>query len=208
MGELAGAVAAGTPVIGLEPSCLAVFRDELTNLFPDDLDARRLREASRTLGEFLAATDYQPPRRAGRALVQVHCHQKAVLSFDAERRLLERSGLDVAVPGSGCCGMAGSFGYERGERYEVSMACGERVILPAVREAGESTLIVADGFSCREQILSGTGKEPLHLAQVLAGECSPPSRPRPKALVAGIIALEAAVAAWGARKLLKGVRHG
>jgi len=166
--ELREPLAAGWPVIGLEPSCVAVFRDELANLMPDDLDARRLTRQAMTLGEFLGQCGYQPPRLAGKALVQVHCHQGAVLTFDAERTLLRDMGLELDEPASGCCGLAGSFGFERGEHYDVSMAAGERVILPAVRDADPRTIIVADGFSCREQIAHGTGRRALHLAQVLA----------------------------------------
>ncbi len=158
---------AGVPIIGLEPSCLAAFRDELVNLYPQDLDARRLAGQSVTLADFLTEAGYQPPRLDARALVQVHCHQGAVLGYDKERKLLEGMGLDIEVPDSGCCGMAGSFGYESGERYRVSQDCGERVILPAVRAAEPSTLIIADGFSCREQIAQGSTRRPLHLAQVL-----------------------------------------
>ncbi|MBO0789227.1 MAG: FAD-binding oxidoreductase, partial [Actinobacteria bacterium] len=161
-------VTAGLPVIGLEPSCLAVFRDELPSMLPGDADAQRLAAQSFTLGEFLSREGYDPPRLHGEALVQVHCHQGAVLGHDGERALLEQAGLAVEIPDSGCCGMAGSFGYEQGERYEVSRACGERVILPAVRDAPADTLIIADGFSCREQIAQGTGRRPVHLAQVLA----------------------------------------
>src|SRR6185312_11319387 len=112
----------------------------------DDLDARRLRDQAVTLAEFLAARDYQPPALTGTALVQVHCHQGAVLTFDSERALLQEMGLELEVPDSGCCGLAGSFGFERGEHYDVSMAAGERVILPAVRDAGQRQLILADGF--------------------------------------------------------------
>ena len=97
----------------------------------------------------------------------MHCHQGAVLTFDSERALLQEMGLELEMPDSGCCGLAGSFGFERGEHYDVSMAAGERVILPAVRDAGQRQLILADGFSCREQIRHGTGRQPLHLAQVL-----------------------------------------
>jgi FAD/FMN-containing dehydrogenase/Fe-S oxidoreductase len=180
--ELRGPIRDGVRLVGLEPSCLAVFRDELVNMFPDDADARRLAAQSRTLGEFLAEAGYEPPRLERRALVQVHCHQGAVLSHDSERDLLAAMGLDVRIPDSGCCGMAGSFGYERGRRHEVSLAAGERVILPAVREAAEDTIVVADGFSCREQIAGGTGRRPLHLAQVLRlaaehGPGGPPGRP-------------------------------
>ena len=210
--DLREPVAAGTPVIGLEPSCLAVFRDELVNLFPDDLDARRLSRQSYTLGEFLAARDYQPPKLSGRALVQVHCHHGAVLTYDSERSLLERMGLELDFPASGCCGMAGSFGYERGQRYQVSMACGERVILPAVRAADPDTLIIADGFSCREQISQATGRQPLHLAQVLQLAGRPEAarlepRPHSAALLAGLGLGAAAGTAYGLRKLLGG-SHG
>jgi Fe-S oxidoreductase len=210
--DLREPVAAGTPLIGLEPSCLAVFRDELVNLFPDHLDARRLSRQSYTLGEFLAARDYRPPKLSGRALVQVHCHHGAVLTYDSERSLLESMGLDLEFPASGCCGMAGSFGYERGQRYQVSMACGERVILPAVRAAAPDTLIIADGFSCREQIAQATGRQSLHLAQVLRlaahpGETGSEPRPRSGALLAGFGLGAAAGAAYGLRKLLGG-SHG
>ncbi|HET7305730.1 MAG TPA: FAD-linked oxidase C-terminal domain-containing protein [Segeticoccus sp.] len=162
-------VEAGLPVVGLEPSCVAVFRDELPGMLPDDPLARRLSEQTLTLAELLErhAPGWQPPRLERRALVQVHCHQGAVIGHDSEEALLRRVGLDVEVPDSGCCGMAGSFGYEAGERYEVSIACGERVILPKVREADEDTLVVADGFSCREQIEQTTDRRAVHLAQVL-----------------------------------------
>ena len=162
-------VAAGVPVVGLEPSCAAVFRDELVNLFPGDETARRLSRQTVLLSEFLEqqADGYEPPRLAGKALVHGHCHHKAIMKLDAEQALLARAGLDFEVLDSGCCGLAGSFGYER-EHYDVSMKCGERVLLPAVRAAAEDTLIVADGFSCREQIAHGTGRRALHLAEVLA----------------------------------------
>jgi FAD/FMN-containing dehydrogenase/Fe-S oxidoreductase len=161
----------GVPLVGLEPSCVAVFRDELTSMLPHDEDARRLAGQTFTLAQFLTARapDWTPEYHGGSALVQVHCHQGAVLGFDAERDLLSRAGVDLTVPDSGCCGMAGSFGYEAGERYDVSMACGERVILPLVRDADPATMILADGFSCREQIFQATGRRPLHTAQVLAG---------------------------------------
>jgi FAD/FMN-containing dehydrogenase/Fe-S oxidoreductase len=206
--ELREPVSEGIQVIGLEPSCVAVFRDELVNLFPDDLDARRLSQASLTLGEFLTRIGYEPPRRDGRAIVQVHCHHGAVLGYDAERELLERTGLELEFPDSGCCGMAGSFGYERGQRYDVSMACGERVILPAVRDSDPDTLIIADGFSCREQIEQATGRKPVHVAQLLVGEYSEMARPQSRALLAGLGAGAAAGAALGIRHLLVETRHG
>jgi FAD/FMN-containing dehydrogenase/Fe-S oxidoreductase len=161
---------AGIPVVGLEPSCVAVFRDELINLFPRDEDAQRLHAQSFVLSEFLKrrAAEWPIPRLHRRALVQPHCHHHSVMGFDDEQAVLEQMGLNVEIPDAGCCGMAGSFGYEAGERYDVSMAAAERVLLPAVRDAAVDTLVLADGFSCRGQIASGTDRSALHLAQVLA----------------------------------------
>ncbi len=160
-------VEAGIPVVGLEPSCIAVFRDELINLFPDDGNAQRLSAQSFLLSEFLERQNYQPPRSAQRALVHGHCHHKAIMHMDDEAALLSRMGLDYQLLDSGCCGMAGAFGFERGEHYDVSIKAGERVLLPAVRSAPRDTLIVADGFSCREQIAQTTDRRALHPAQVL-----------------------------------------
>ena len=156
----------GIPIVGLEPSCVSVFRDELPNLFPDDKNATRLSKAVKTLPEFLLHEGVELPKLRGKALVQAHCHHKAVLRFDDEEQLLKKIGLDVDHPDSGCCGMAGAFGFEK-EKYELSMRVGERVLLPAVREASRDTIIIADGFSCREQIAQSTDREALHVAQVL-----------------------------------------
>jgi Fe-S oxidoreductase len=170
--ELRPWIRAGVPVVGVEPSCMAVFRDELPNLFPHDEDARRLSNQAFLLPEFLAArapvwvAPPMEPRR--RALVHGHCHQKAVLGMNADRALMDALGLDYEVLDSGCCGMAGSFGFEAGEKYEVSVRAGERVLLPKVREAPPDTLIVANGFSCRTQIEQGTGRRALHLAEVIS----------------------------------------
>jgi len=112
------------------------------------------------------APDFAPPPLRRRALVHVHCHQKATCDTACDRRVLERLGLDVEVLDSGCCGLAGSFGYEAGEPYDVSMKAGEQVLLPAVRDAEAQTMIVTDGFSCRSQIAHGTDRGALHLAQV------------------------------------------
>jgi Fe-S oxidoreductase len=160
----------GIPVVGLEPSCLAVFRDELGNLFPHDTDAQRLKAQSFTLSEFLQthAGEWPLPRLDRTALVQPHCHHHAVMGFDCETELLKSMGLDVEMAEAGCCGMAGSFGYEAGEHYSVSMAAGERALLPKVRAAEKDTLILADGFSCRSQIHAGSHRSGLHLAQVIA----------------------------------------
>jgi FAD/FMN-containing dehydrogenase/Fe-S oxidoreductase len=162
-------VRAGTPVIVLEPSCAAVFRHELINMLPNDEDAKRLARQTFTLGEFLAqqVPDWEPPRLERRALVHFHCHQRAASDTDCDTKVLQRLGLDAEVLDTGCCGLAGSFGYEAGERYEVSVKAGELVLLPGVRDASPHTLIVTDGFSCRSQIEHGSDRSSLHLAQVV-----------------------------------------
>jgi FAD/FMN-containing dehydrogenase/Fe-S oxidoreductase len=162
-------IRAGTPVIALEPSVASVFRDELTGLFPDDEDAQRLKRQTFTLGEFLLGEldGYKAPKLEGKAFVHGHCHHKAVLGFAAEPTLLQRMGLEVDVPHTGCCGMAGAFGFEAGEKYEIAVARGEQMLLPAVRGLKEDTLIIADGFSCREQIVQATDRRPLHTAEVI-----------------------------------------
>jgi len=158
----------GVPVVGLEPSCVAVFRDELINLFPHDENARRLSRQTFLLSEFLVrqAGHYQLPQIHCRAVVHGHCHHKAVMKMKDEETVLAKLGLDFAVLDSGCCGMAGAFGFEK-DRYDVSIKVGERVLLPAVRAADKETLIIADGFSCREQIAQTTDRQALHLAQVI-----------------------------------------
>jgi Fe-S oxidoreductase len=165
---LAEPLRAGVPVVGLEPSCVAVFRDELVEMLPDDDDAHRLRGQTYTLSELLAReVDLSGAGRLERrALVQAHCHHRAVMGLDADRRVLDALGLALDGLEVACCGMAGSFGYER-EKYETSMRIGERGILPAVRDAADDTLILADGFSCRSQIAHATGRRPLHLAEAV-----------------------------------------
>jgi Fe-S oxidoreductase len=159
----------GVPLVGIEPSCLAVFRDELLQMLPHDEDARRLASQSLTLAELLArkAPGFETPRLEGTALVQRHCHHHAVMGFKEDAKLLRRLGLEAELLQSGCCGMAGSFGFERGDHYEVAMKEGERVLLPRVRQAPPDTLVLADGFSCRTQIQQATGRHALHLAEVL-----------------------------------------
>ena len=166
LGTLAPEIEAGTPLVVLEPSCAAVFRDELVQLFPDRADARRLASQTVLLSEYLERVDFQYPTLARRALVHGHCHQKAVLSMDAESSALKKTGLDIEVLDSGCCGMAGSFGFER-DHFDVSMKVGNRVLLPAVEQAPRDVLVIADGFSCRTQIAQATGRRGLHLADVL-----------------------------------------
>lgn len=160
----------GVPVVGLEPSCTAVFRSDLTELLPHDQDAHRLRAQTLTLAELLTehAPDWSPPRVGAAAVVQPHCHQHAVLGMDAERELMRRAGVDARVLDVGCCGLAGNFGFERGH-FAVSMRCAELGLLPAVCEADTRAFVLADGFSCRTQIEhAGTGREAVHLAEALA----------------------------------------
>jgi Fe-S oxidoreductase len=161
-------IRAGVPVVGIEPSCVAVFRDELTKMLPHDEDAKRLSAQTFHLAEFLAAQEeFQPPRLERHVLLHGHCHARATGGFGPERTLLERMGADIEAPDSGCCGMAGAWGYEAAH-YEVSQACGERALLPAVRGATGNAIVLTDGFSCRHQIEQGTtGRRALHIAQVL-----------------------------------------
>jgi FAD/FMN-containing dehydrogenase/Fe-S oxidoreductase len=168
MRTLAEDIRAGTPIVGLEPACVSVFRDELPNLFAGDEQAKRLHSQVVLLSEFLEGkAERFPFGKLGRkALVHAHCHHQSVLKMHAERTVLDRLGLDYAFPESGCCGMAGSFGFEAA-KYDVSVACAERVLLPAVRKAAAETLVIANGFSCRSQIEELSGRRPLHLAEVL-----------------------------------------
>ncbi|KRB80464.1 oxidoreductase [Nocardioides sp. Root190] len=162
---------AGLPIIGIEPSCTAVLRHELTELVPTD-EARAVAAATRTLAELLAATpDWTPPDLSDISIVaQPHCHHHAVMGWETDKSLLERAGARVEAV-AGCCGMAGNFGVEQGH-YEVSLAVAEQNLLPAVRRpAGDGRRVVlADGFSCRTQLdeLAPDAK-PLHLAELLAG---------------------------------------
>ncbi len=161
-------IEAGIPLVGLEPSCAAVFRDELKGLFPHDEDAKRLASQTFLLSEFLEkkVAQYQPPKLQRKAVVHGHCHHKAIMKMHDEQSVLKKLGLDFEILDSGCCGMAGAFGFEK-DHYDVSVKVGERVLLPAVRETDKQTLIIADGFSCREQIAQTTDRRALHLAQVI-----------------------------------------
>ncbi len=161
-------IEAGTPIVVLEPSCATVFRDELINLFPTDERAQALSKQVFLLSEFLEqhAKDFQIPKLARQALVHGHCHHKAIMKMTAEESVLTRMGVKFTAPAPGCCGMAGAFGFEK-DKYEISKAIGELELLPAVRRAPTDWLIVADGFSCREQIAQETDRHALHLAEVL-----------------------------------------
>ncbi|HXM24037.1 MAG TPA: FAD-linked oxidase C-terminal domain-containing protein [Terriglobales bacterium] len=158
----------GIPMVVLEPSCAAVFRDELLNLFPRDERARRLSQQTFLLSEFLEkeAKHFQLPQLARSALVHGHCHHKSVMRMADEEAVLRKMGIDFQTPAPGCCGMAGSFGFER-DKYEISVAIGELELLPAVRKASPDCLIIADGFSCREQIAQCTNRHAQHLAEII-----------------------------------------
>ena len=166
--ELSPEIEAGIPIVGLEPSCVAVFRDELLNLFPHDERAQALSRQTFLLSEFLEARapNFPLPRLNRQAILHGHCHQKSLMKMTAEESILRRIGIDFHSPAPGCCGMAGSFGFEP-DKYDVSMAISELELLPAVRQAPADWLIIANGFSCREQITQGAGRRALHLAEVL-----------------------------------------
>jgi FAD/FMN-containing dehydrogenase/Fe-S oxidoreductase len=171
LNELRPLIRDGVPLVGLEPSCLSVFKDELQNLVGNDIDANRLASQSYMFETFLnrkAEKDknYKPPKLDRSAIVHEHCHKKAVLDPMSESHVFEQMGLQHEMLESGCCGMAGAFGFER-EHYSMSIACGERVLLPKVREALPETVVVADGFSCREQIVQTTNRQALHPAEVM-----------------------------------------
>jgi Fe-S oxidoreductase len=166
MHSLRDDIDAGVPLVGLEPGCLSTFRDELVNLFPDEPRAQKLSSQSFMLSEFLERSGYQPGQIAGKAIVHAHCHQRAVMGIEAERSILAKTGMQVEVLDSGCCGMAGSYGFDP-EHLEASLRIGEKVLLPAVRNAAADTRVIVSGFSCREQVHQGTERRTLHLAEVL-----------------------------------------
>ena len=161
------AIDAGVPLVGLEPACLAVFRDEMVNLFPNDAQALKLAKQTYLFSEFLnKVARYKPPALKMKALVHGHCHQKAVVGMADEVALLGAMGLDFDLLDSGCCGMAGSFGFDK-DKYELSKRIGELVLLPEVRAAAPDTLIVTNGYSCQEQIAQGAQRKAMHLAEVI-----------------------------------------
>ncbi len=163
-------IRAGVPMVGLEPSCTAVFRSDAAELFPHDDDVERLRGQTYTLSELLTehSDGWQPPRLDVDVLRQTHCHHHAVMGSQADDELLGRMGARRLPMDSGCCGLAGNFGFEAGH-YDVSMAAAERGLLPAVREASDDVVVLADGFSCRVQLSQGDsdGREGMHVAELL-----------------------------------------
>jgi Fe-S oxidoreductase len=228
----------GVPVVGMEPSCLAVFKDELRKMLPHDDDAARLARNAYHFAEFFGAFGIEPPSLSGQAVLWGHCHHRATGGIEPEQELLERMGLSVDNVQGGCCGLAGSWGFEAG-KYDISMNCGEEALLPAVRDASPDTLIVANGFSCKTQIAdAGTGRHALHTAQVMklarsagagAGTAAPAARdagsgpavPRPSAgrraarvaaaavpAAAALGALAVPVVRWSAARFNGGGRSG
>jgi FAD/FMN-containing dehydrogenase/Fe-S oxidoreductase len=156
----------GIPIVGIEPSCVAVFRDELQNLFPDDEDALRLSRQTYLLSEFLLMHDVPIPKLSKKVIVQMHCHHRALMGIQSEEKIFQKMGLDYQILDSGCCGMAGSFGFEK-DHYQISVDVGDLVLLPAIRNASADEMIIADGFSCREQISQLTDRKAVHLADLL-----------------------------------------
>ena len=177
LNALAPALDAGLPVVGLEPSCTAVLRADAAELLPAEPRAGQVRSAIKTLAELLAATGgYTPPDLSGLAAVaQPHCHQHAVMGWDADAALLAGAGAEVTAVG-GCCGLAGNFGVERGH-YDVSVAVAETALLPAVRAAPPGTPVLADGFSCRTQLGQLAQVRGTHLAELLAARLEQEPRP-------------------------------
>jgi Fe-S oxidoreductase len=174
MAALQPALEQGLPIVGLEPSCTAVLRADVTELLPEDPRAERVSAGTRTLAELLTGTPgWLPPRLDAIAgVAQPHCHQHAVLGWRADADLLAGAGAHIE-PVGGCCGLAGNFGVERGH-YEVSQAVAETALLPAVRAAGADAVVLADGFSCRTQLEQLAGVRSRHLAELLAERLATP----------------------------------
>ncbi len=166
--QLRPLIFSGVPIIGLEPGCLSVFRDEIPKFFPDNDTAKSLSKQAVSFAEFLDrfADTEKLPLLAGHYLMHGHCHQKALWGVDAEKSLFRKMGMHCEILDAGCCGMAGSFGFLK-EHQEVSKACGERVLAPAVRKAKDKSVFISDGFSCREQVRHLTAVEGKHLAEIL-----------------------------------------
>ena len=227
--ELGDPIARGIPVVGVEPSCIAVFRDELTGLLPAHQQANRLKLQAYLLSEFLihhakeyGGKDYVVPQLARKALVQVHCHEHAIMGESDGENLMRQMGLAVELIGGGCCGLAGSFGFEK-DKHELSVKIADRVLIPKIQKAADDTLVIADGFSCHTQIQQTTARQPLHLAEVMVMALQEEGRlpradvapalpigvtggrkaalplPRIAALVGGSALVGIGLLAWGAR---------
>jgi len=217
LGVLREHIRAGTPIVGMEPSCLAVFKDELVKLLPHDDDAKRLAKNVYHFGEFFKTFDVKPPNgMTGAAMLWGHCHHRATGGVDTEKEVLEQLGLQTESVSGGCCGLAGSWGFEDG-KWQISLDCGEQAYLPAARRASPDTLIVANGFSCQTQLEDApdVDRTALHLGQVLAlarqdDPHSPEARkavrrrPRPSIAVRAVrVGVPAALAAAGSAMLAR-----
>jgi FAD/FMN-containing dehydrogenase/Fe-S oxidoreductase len=157
---------AAVALVGLEPGCMSVFKDELLKMFPDDPRAKVLSDNAFLLGDFLNVSGYRPPRLDAEVLVHAHCHQKSLFGITGEKAILAAMGVKATWLDSGCCGMAGSFGFDP-RHEEISANVGELVLLPAVRKAPMQAFILTNGFSCREQIHQRTGRQVVHFAELL-----------------------------------------
>ncbi len=162
-------VAKGIPIVVLEPSCASVFRDELRNLMPEREDAKQLAENVYLLSEFLEkfVPEFQRNSIKESALVQFHCHHSSILGKDAEESILKKSGINAKILDAGCCGMAGAFGFEK-EHYDVSVKIADHKLLPKLRESPKDCVVIANGFSCREQIEQLQCVKTFHLAEILS----------------------------------------
>nr|WP_244164109.1 FAD-binding and (Fe-S)-binding domain-containing protein [Caballeronia sordidicola] len=154
-------------LVGLEPGCMSVFKDELLKLFPDDPRAKSLSDKTYLFADFLAANAYTPPKMDAEVIVHTHCHQKALFGTAGDKAILDAMGVTATMLDSGCCGMAGSFGFDP-KHADISSTVGELVLLPAIRSSPQTTLVLSNGFSCREQIQQGTGRRVVHFAELLA----------------------------------------
>jgi Fe-S oxidoreductase len=164
--QLRSFVRGGVPVLVMEPSTATVFRQDMAGLFPNDEDVKRLSNLTYLLSEFIDERKLEVPHLGGRAIFHGHCHQKAALHPQAMRTVLTKMGIEFEEPQPGCCGMAGSFGLES-PHYKISTDIGELNLLPAVRKADQHMMIIADGFSCRTQIMEGARRQAHHLSEVL-----------------------------------------
>jgi Fe-S oxidoreductase len=162
---LADDIRSGVPLVGLEPGCLSVFKDELIRQLPGDPVALQLSQQSFLFADFVAHADFDWPRLEAQVVVHGHCHQKSLFGMSGDTALLDRLGVRWTLLDTGCCGMAGSFGFDAGHYTLSTKVAGDR-LLPLLREVPADAIVVANGFSCREQIDQLAGRKPLHIAQL------------------------------------------
>ncbi|MFM0171368.1 FAD-binding and (Fe-S)-binding domain-containing protein [Paraburkholderia sediminicola] len=163
--DLADDIAAGVPLVGLEPGCLSVFKDELLKQLPGHPLAKKLSAQTFLFSDFVARQPFDWPTLAADVIVHGHCHQKALFGMQGDTALLNKLGVKWKLLDTGCCGMAGSFGFNA-EHHALSTKIGEDKLFPAVRAAAAGTIVLTNGFSCREQIEQGTGRHTMHIAQL------------------------------------------